>query len=352
MDREASIRYMKDHMNNNKAMGLLAQAEFEKWARENQSVKPKYFDGCWILSPKGYTASRRFCFMIHGKLEKKERIAEIIKNILLKRGYHALFGSISRTGLGVTYCIPTGDDDTDFENINWKLFRYQDENLTEINSYAFFNGWPGNRGRASTGREWDAIVAERYETLDLKLLDSLVLNQVFYNSFIKGVFKKPLDDPYDTDSFIVSYEGKIFPVEIKEKFPFTTGKNKKFGIDAGRILMLLRICLPLDCNGLYVIREVTKENRKFVGWKMMTLDSMIMNSNWNLQAGGTGMRGGSTQTVTFPYEVFSDMDNGSFSDNKLHEMSKFSDRVKEKAKDFFDEAAKLFSQSKQQSSLG
>jgi hypothetical protein len=63
----------------------------------------------------------------------------------------------------------------------------------------------------------------------------------------------------------------------------------------------------------------------------MTLDSMIMNCNLNLQAGGTGMTGGATQTAIFSYDVFADLKAESFSDENLHNISEFSKAIKEKA---------------------
>ena len=100
MQREVAIRYMQDHMTNNKAMGLLAQSEFEKWAMENPAIKPKYFSGCWIASPKGFTSSRRVCFLIHSKLERQNSVRSVIEDIVSQRGYHALFGGLLRSGLG------------------------------------------------------------------------------------------------------------------------------------------------------------------------------------------------------------------------------------------------------------
>ena len=335
---------MKNCMGNNKALGLLAQAEFERWAHSDSSIRPKYFDGCWVASPRGFTATRRICFFVHRRIEDSESVNARIDSILSNRGYHGLFGSISRSGLGVLYCIPTDGEDTGLDELNWRMFRYHNETLTEIDPVSFFNSWPGNRGRRSRGRRWQDHVSERYEALDMNLLSPLVLNQVFFNSFIKGVFHKPVSDPYDTDAFIVSYEGKIFPLEIKEKFPFATRGGRLFGVDAGRILMLLRICLPLDCNGLYVIREVDENDRHFLGWKMLSLDDIVMNSNWNLQAGGTGMLGGRTQTVTFPYDIFEDLTADTLSDDRLHDMSELSEGVRRRAAEFMAEVEALFAQ--------
>jgi len=180
----------------------------------------------------------------------------------------------------------------------------------------------------------------------------LVLNQAFFSSFVKERMRKPIADPYDVDGFFVSYDGKILPVEIKEKFPFAATRGRLLGIDAGRILMLLRLCLPLNCNGLYIIREVEdSEKRRFVGWKMITLDSIVMNCNWALQAGGTGMTGGPTQTVTFPYDAFEDLTPGSFSDEKLHEIGEFSKSIKEKVAAFEVEVEKFIRSATSQRAL-
>lgn len=334
---------MQSIMGSNKAMGLVAQADFQKWVyRNGGNVERKYFNGCWVMSPKGSTATKRMCFFIHGEIQARDSIQSALDCLLSNRGFHALCSSIVRSGFGVFYCIPVGDHRiTNFDRLEWTLFRYHNENLVQLDPTRFFSAWPGV-GRVSTGRVWERYVTERYGSLDDEVLESLVLNQVFFNSFVKGRMRKPVADPYDVDGFFVSYEGRILPLEIKEKFPFEAAGIKLLGIDAGRILMLLRFCLPLDCNGLYIIREVEDtEERKFVGWKMTTLDSIIMNSNWTLQAGGTGMTGGPTQTVTFPYTSFSDLTAASFSDDNLHRISEFSKVIKEKAVTFQEEVERF-----------
>ena len=129
---------MKDHMGNNKALGLLAQAEFERWARSNASIRSKYFDGYWVASPKGFTATRRICFFVHRQIERNGSVDSCIDSILSTRGFHALFGSISRSGLGVLYCIPTNEGGTGLDELNWRMFRYQNETLREIDPFSEF----------------------------------------------------------------------------------------------------------------------------------------------------------------------------------------------------------------------
>ena len=333
MDREIAISYLQGMMSSNKAMGLVAQTDFQKWVHDcGGNIERKFFNGCWIISPKGSTASKRMCFFVHEKIETAESIESSLEELHSNRGFHGLCGSLTRSGLGVFYCVPLGNPDAkDLNELGWALFSYQNEGLLQVDADKFFSLWPG-RGRAGRGKPWDEQVEKRYSEIDASLLQTLVLNQVFFNSFFKKRMRKPAADPYDVDAFFVSYEGKIFPVEIKEKFPFVAGKAKLLGIDVGRMLMLFRICLPLDCNGLYIVREVEESReREFVGWKMMTLDSMIMNCNLNLQAGGTGMTGGPTQTAIFPYAAFKNLTAEAFSDANLHSIGEFSKTIKEKA---------------------
>lgn len=336
MDREIALTYLQGLMGSNKAMGLVAQTDFQKWVHEcGGNVERKFFNGCWVMSPKGSTASKRMCFFVHEKIETAESIESSLGSLHSNRGFHGLCGSLTRSGLGVFYCVPLGNPDVrDLDKLNWALFSYRNEGLLQIDAEKFFSLWPGH-GRAGRGKPWDEQVKKRYDEIDSLLLEALLLNQVFYNSFFKKQMQKPAADPYDVDGFFVSYEGKIFPIEIKEKFPFEANKVKLLGIDVGRMLMLFRICLPLNCNGLYIVKEVEdSKERKCIGWKMMTLDSMIMNCNLNLQAGGTGMTGGATQTATFPYTAFTNLTAETFSDGNLHNISDFSKTIKEKAAKF------------------
>lgn len=353
MDRNVAIAYMQGIMGSNKAMGLVAQADFQTWVQEiGGNVQRKYFRGCWVMSPKGSTASRRMCFFIHDKIESKESMQSAIETLIESRIFHALCSSINRSGLSVFYCIPIGEANTrNLDSLNWTIFKYSHEDLVPLDAEQFFTAWPGT-GRVGRGRPWDSYVVHRYRSINLQILESVALNQVFFNSFVKGRMRKPVADPYDVDGFFVSYEGKIVPIEIKEKFPFEASGVRLLGIDAGRILMLLRISLPLDCNGLYIIREVEdSEERRFVGWKMTTLDSIIMNSNWTLQAGGRGMTGGPTQTVTFPYDTFSNLTIETFSDESLHRISEFSSIIREKAAAFQSEVERFIESTQSQRTL-
>ena len=169
------------------------------------------------------------------------------------------------------------------------------------------------------------------------------MTQVFYNSFIKGRYKLTISDPYDADGFIISYSGSVFPLEMKEKYPFDTNTGSRLGVDVGRILMLLRICLPLNSNAMYIVREVANtEDRDFVGWKMARLDTILLKSYWQGIGGGRGMTGGATQTITMPYEEFEDITVDTLSEDHLNEISQMSEVVRRQADAFRREVERLF----------
>lgn len=169
-----------------------------------------------------------------------------------------------------------------------------------------------------------------------------MLNELFYAGFLKGTFKKPVNDPYDIDSFLISISQKyIFPMEIKEKFPAVSGRDKFFGIDAGRIMMLLRMCLPNDANAVYLIREVDEHGR-FIGWKYITLSDIVMTASWNLQAGGPGMGGQSTQTIRLPYDYFKEFNTGEISGGNLQKIGHLPKDIKAMAGRFCLELSEKF----------
>lgn len=341
----------------NKAKGLLAQTVFKHEIEEGgfgRDAKEKTLSGCWLLAPKESDFYKfRFCFFVHSSVMKTSETENDPKNILgdTYRPFHAISEFMCNAGIGVVYVIPTTENgelpldeikNRNFENIRWKFFTFENGNFVSKDPIAFFGEWAGSRGRAGPGSAWDPQIKRKIEGLDEEILTELLLNELFYTGFLKGVLKKPFNDPYDVDSFFISLSQKhIFPVEIKEKFPGETGKEKYFGIDAGRIMMQLRLCLPNDANAIYLIREVNEDGR-FVGWKYMTLSDIIMTSSWNLQAGGPGMGGQATQTIRLPYDYFKTFDANRLSEDKLKEIGNLPKDIKGIARQFGTELSSRF----------
>jgi hypothetical protein len=181
------------------------------------------------------------------------------------------------------------------------------------------------------GNAWQADVIDRFMALDDEQLTSLTLRQAFYYGYLKQQLHKPFNDPYDVDAFIVSFRQAVMPVEVKEKSPTSDGA---FGLDAGRILMMLRMCLATDSNALYIVREVDiTTERRFVAWRCITLSNLVMACSWNLQAGGRGMGGGATQTVMMPGSFFEPFTEKNLSEDWLEENSSLQGAVKTKAQE-------------------
>jgi len=346
-----------------KGRGIKAQTLFEKEFEDGSfsNRSDNIFNGCWIVSPKSIDSHKtRLCVFVSEKLEQETQSDIEIKEILGEKlkSFYGIAEFLKNAGLEVAFAIPsTSDGKINFESIlkkdfsfmKWNIFRYNDENLEKQDSVGFFEKWEGS-GRATfqkTGWE-DENLKSAYTSLDEKNLQSMLLHEIFYTGFLKGVIKKPTNDPYDIDGFIISQSKKhILPVEMKEKFPVLktyvrSGKRSEhyFGIDAGRILSLLRICIPNNANALYIVREVEDGTRNFVKWKYTTLSKIIMSSGWNLQAGGTGMGGGDTQTVRIPYDEFYDLEESTFSEDSLEKISNFPEEIKKTATEFKDHAEK------------
>ena len=354
---ETIIKILECLWPRNKAKGLLAQTVFYDSVNSGffgPNIKEKLIQGCWLLAPKETDFYKfRFCFFVHPNVLAFDKCKFNLKDILGEnyRPFHAILEFMSNAGIGIIYAIPTTEDGTiplaefelrRFDIIKWKLFNFQYGCFTERDPFEFFSRWSGNKGRATSGNEWDFQVKSNMLCLEESVLRGLLLNEIFYSGFIKGILRKPLNDPYDVDSFLISLSQRyIFPMEIKEKFPSDNSEKGFFGIDAGRVMMLLRLCLPNDSNAIYLIREVDKSGN-FIGWKYITLTDIIMTASWNLQAGGLGMGGQNTQTIRLHYKYFKDFTSDEISEEKLKVIGNMPKDIKNLAKAFSSELSNRF----------
>jgi len=341
----------------NKAKGLLAQTIFSQEIEANsfgEDAKEKLLRGCWLIAPQNVDFYKfRFCFFIHPKVVKTNEIMIDIKKHLggKYRPFHAIAEFMNNAGIGIVYVLvhtENGDlpfnkiKERNFEGINWHFFSIEGGNFVARDPVEFFGRWEGNKGRASYGGAWDTNVKEKIQNLNDEILIELLLNEMFYVGLVKSILHKPLNDPYDVDSFLISLSQKhILPMEIKEKFPGGNKDEPFFGIDAGRIMMLLRLCLPNGANAIYLIREMD-ESGNFKGWKYITLSDIIMTASWNLQAGGPGMGGQSTQTIRLPYNYFKAFSEEELSEDSLRNIGYLSKEIKMMAQRFGNELSSKF----------
>jgi hypothetical protein len=319
MAADDSIRYLQRFLVSNKARGMIAELSLKtELGTSEPQITNKLLSGGWLLSPKVANPQyHRYMASILPVLYTTEaELHTAIATLEHDRGWQALATFLSKSGIGIIVSGATPRSrDVSYTNLQWHNFVYQQEQLLSTDDHYPFITWPGNRGRPSNGAEWQPDVIERFEQSHPNDLTELALRQAFYYGYLKQELKKPIEDPYDVDAFIVSYQGAVIPIEIKEKSPTERGE---FGVDAGRILMLLRLCIATDSNAVYVIREVdTSPFRALVGWKYITLADMIIGCRWNLQAGGRGMGGGATQTVMISGDLFQALTQTNFSEEWL-----------------------------------
>jgi hypothetical protein len=345
MSKKEYVEFFEKVWSKNKAMGLAAQAHFENEMNGGTFKKhiEKLFHGCWLISPKALDSHKfRFCIFVHGKLLKISQDEMLPKSFLgeKSRPFYAVAEYMNNAGIGVVYAIPFTDSgkfdfdamgEKDYTSLKWDLFFYENEKFVKKNASEFFDKWEGSGHPTYRKERWDNdSLKEAFNSMEEEKLESMLLNELFYTGYLKSIVKKPTNDPYDVDGFIISLSQKhILPIEIKEKFPVLTKRERYFGIDAGRIMMLLRLCIPNDSNAIYIIRQVTENGRKLEAWKFITLSKIIMSAGWNLQAGGRGMGGQDTQTVKLPYDEFENITEKTFEEENLKQISDLPKEVKE-----------------------
>ena len=341
----------------NKAKGLLAQAVLDRevgLGRFGTDATEKLSPGCWLFAPKEQDFYKyRYAFFTHPKVLRSGAAVPAPRELLgdKYRPFHAIAEFLNNAGVGVIYVVTETASGTlpleeirnkEFSGISWRFFSFENGGFVPKDADSFLAGWAGTRGRASHGGNWTAEVKTGISALTEAQLTELLLTEIFYAGYVKTTLHKPVNDPYDLDEFIISISQKhVFPVEIKEKFAGDGNGGKYFGIDAGRIMMMLRVCLPNDANAIYLIRELDEQGN-FIGWKYMTLSDIVMTSSWNLQAGGAGMGGQATQTIRLPYAEFKDFTSDTLSEDNLKLIGNLPKDIRSMAKSFGEELSGRF----------
>ena len=317
-NKEVILDYLEGFITTNKAKGIISESKLSaELGIQGQIGEKKLLQGGWLLSPKNIDESslpRFLIFTTNSVYQNVEEVKHSIKKLEQDRGWQTLATFLTKNGIGVVVAgCYSNENLINFDNLSWNHFVYQNEHLNEMTKDSPFINWLGNRGRgAKNNVPWDAKIKEVFANTDIDTLMKISIRQAFYQSYLKKQLKKPVIDPYDVDGFIVGFSGDVMPLEIKEK---SVSDKGEFGIDVGRVLMLLRLCLATGNNGLYIIRELDRnQSRTLIGWRFITLANIIMGCKWNLSGGGRGMQGGSTQTIMISEKLFTPLTKNIFSE--------------------------------------
>jgi hypothetical protein len=334
-----ALDYFRAYWAENKAKGLVAESHFLDYLGERE--RGVFRHGAWLLSPKVEENFKyRFAVFTHSECVSSSSVEGTIAAVSGDYLYSRIARFLRTAGLETMYAVPVFDGSelgggllADM-NLGWRIFRLFDGRCQEIGG-TFFSSWAG-RGRPGNIRvRMTPETTERLRSLPEAQLTRLFLNEAFFTSYLKLELHVPVVDPYDVDGFFISYNGGVFPVEIKEKFP--GGNGAFFGIDVGRIVMLLRLCLPSDSNALYIVRHVNdSEGRELVGWKYITLANILLATSWTGQAGGPGMGGGTTQTLLIPFGSFKDFNHDTITGDSLQSMQGLTAESQIRAREFLD----------------
>ncbi len=342
-EQKNAISYLQQFLKANKARGMVSECSLETYIKsQHGALASKFLQGGWLLSPKTEESSRyRVVVSVLPHIyESGAELEGIIRAKEVDRGFQALATFLTQSAIGVVVAgaINTGTTANPAQLV-WKNYSYLNERLQPNAGNEPFDRWPGSRGRAMPGDAWQPDVIDRFMSVDNEQLTGLTLRQAYYYGYLKQQLHKPFDDPYDVDAFIVSFRQAVMPLEVKEKSRTDRGA---FGLDAGRILMMLRMCLATDSNALYIVREVdSSKARRLVGWNCITLANLVLGCSWNLQAGGAGMGGGATQTVMMPGSLFEPFTERNLSEEWLAEHSSLQGAVRAKAQELANDLAQF-----------
>jgi len=365
--------FSKVYWTNNKAKGIVAQSKFfEEFSVGSfkHAKNTNVFPGCWLFSPKQSGWERkRTAFFVHPEITKYHKTGKkettnqtptnfkIVSDFLSDSQITVIYATpIAKNSLNI---IPSKDDFDSLDGLDRFIIKPQKEEdkktnkeireriklstnpiIEELNSciewindidlIEFFDSWEGTGGWASrSNKPWTKNTESEFEKLQPQTLEANFLFEFFHVGFLKTHLKKPFNDPYDVDGFLLN-GSVVCPIEIKEKFPAKIAKNSTinfFGIDVGRVIMMLRLCIGTGNEAFYIIREMDEETKKFVEWKYMLLSDIIKFSSWNLSAGGIGMTGGATQTLRLPYNEFKSF-SGPDLNKDIKKMDKFFENQK------------------------
>jgi hypothetical protein len=346
MKKPKQIEYLQKFFAPRKARGMAGEIAFNDYLLlTDKTLSQKMFEGAWIITPNKSDAVnpvnyRIAIFVLPHISHSEEELNKFIEKVILDRGHQALFSNLKKSGVGVIVSGAVGNPSSMPDDFMWHNFVYINEKLVAQKENEPFISLTTGRGRANLNHQvWDKDVVERFNKFSEESLLKLTLKQAFYYSYLKLKLKASFIDPYDVDGFLVGFNGNVFPIEIKEK---SQTDNGKFGIDAGRILMMMRLCITTDSNALYIIREVdNSESRNIIGYKYITLSDMIMNVSWNLQAGGVGMGGSNTQTIMMTSKAFTDFSVDVLKEEWIEKNCSLTVNVKEKAVEFYTSLEKL-----------
>lgn len=181
---------------------------------------------------------------------------------------------------------------------SFKIFKFQNNgNLLEISISSFL----ANLGFSPEFKKKVQITdSSRDEFMkNLSKYETNDITHIYITRFILDCLCSDFQRrgaPLDIDSFVINKKREWCILEIKEKYPT---RNYSFGMDVRRIISLRKLASIFNVKAYLIVHHVTKgEQRKFRGWKFISMEEFEGYSSKSTVEGGHGMRAEHTSNPT------------------------------------------------------
>ncbi|HCA5183916.1 TPA: hypothetical protein MW242_003563 [Acinetobacter baumannii] len=273
--------------------GFVAELDFLPWMRKNRPAVP-LFTGGYFLPAVKKADSLQFPVYFTICNSSPDEYIEIYKKI-------ALVPCKSMYFIQWDESIPVNEwPQIDVMNVQYPVpvpplvcyeFSVQDNTFKQVQFSTFTNNFisqtPSRSANAITSQAFHAAI-NMLLPFEYNDILSLYVQRLIFDGYIG--YAKVKGTPSDIDSIIFSESLKKYSlIEIKDK-DLSKRPPQGFGMDLRRIDALLRLSEITGWPTYYLVRHINNQHeRKFLGWKMISMEKFNSKLASPVIQGGSGM---------------------------------------------------------------
>ncbi|WP_440599786.1 hypothetical protein ACSF3O_15865 (plasmid) [Acinetobacter soli] len=290
--------------------GFVAELDFLPWMRKNRPTVPLFTGGYFLPTVKNDDSLRfPIYFTICNSLP--DEYIEIYKKI-------ALVPCKSMYFIQWDNSIPVNEwPQIDIMNVQYPIpipslvcyeFSVKDNSFKQVQFITFTNNFisktPSRNANAITSQAFNAAI-NMILPFEYNDILSLYVQRLIFDGYIG--YAKVKGTPSDIDSIIFSESLKSYSlIEIKDK-DLSKRYPQGFGMDLRRIDTLLRLSEITGWPTYYLVRHINNQHeRKFLGWKIISIEKFNSKLASPVIQGGSGMGipNGQYPTRICPFKEF------------------------------------------------